>query len=230
MVDEYEALIKNKTWSLVPFSNAYKVVDNKWVFRLKQNTDGSIAKHKARLVAKGFQQTEGVDYFETFSPVVKASTVRIVLSLAVMHKWKIRQVDVNNAFLNGDLTEDVYMYQPEGFIDQQKPNHVCKLKKALYGLKQAPRAWYDKLKNCLIANWKFQNSKADISLFFKEVQGSMILILIYVDDILITGPDNGELEKFISEFSKTFALKDLGILSYFLGIEVSYAEDCIYLS
>ena len=148
----------------------------------------------------------------------------------MMHKWKIRQVDVNNAFLNGDLTEDVYMYQPEGFIDQQKPNHICKLKKALYGLKQAPRAWYDKLKNCLIANWKFQNSKADTSLFFKEVQGSMILILIYVDDNLITGPDNRELEKFISEFSKTFALKDLGILSYFLGIEVSYAEDCIHLS
>ncbi|KAH9680669.1 retrovirus-related pol polyprotein from transposon RE1 [Citrus sinensis] len=165
MVDEYEALIKNETWSLVPFSNAYKVVANKWVFRFKQNTDGSIAKHKARLVAKGFQQTEGVDYFETFSPVVKAST-------------------------------------PEGFIDQQKPNHICNLKKALYGLKQAPRAWYDKLKNCLIANWKFQNSKDDTSLFFKEVQGSMILILIYVDDILITGPDN----------------------------EVSYAEDCIHLS
>ena len=100
----------------------------------------------------------------------------------------------------------------------------------MYGLKQAPRAWYDKLKNCLIANWKFQNSKANTSLFFKEVQGSMILILIYVDDILIIGPDNGELEKFISEFSKTFALKDLGILSYFLGIEVSYAKDCIYLS
>ena len=102
------------------------------------------------LVAKGFQQIESVDYFETFSPVVKTSIVRVVLSLAVMHKWKIKQVDVNNAFLNGELTKDVYMYQPKEFVDQQKPNHVYKLKKALYGLKQALRAWYDKLKSCLI--------------------------------------------------------------------------------
>lgn len=106
--DEYEALIRNKTWTLVPFSPEYKVVNNKWVFRVKQNTDGSIIKYKVRLVVKGFQQTEGIDYFETFSHIVKSSTVRIVLSL-VMHKWIIKQVDVNNAFLNGELTEDVYM-------------------------------------------------------------------------------------------------------------------------
>ena len=104
MRDEYEALIRNETWSSVPSSDAYKVVDSKWVFRIKQNTYGSIAKYKARLVAKGFQQTEGVDYFETFSPIVKACTMRIILSLAVMNKWKIQQVDVNNAFLNGELT------------------------------------------------------------------------------------------------------------------------------
>ncbi|KAH9652499.1 hypothetical protein KPL70_027119 [Citrus sinensis] len=230
MRDEYEALLRNETWSLVPFSEAYKVVDSKWVFRIKQNTYGSVAKYKARLVAKGFQQTEGIDYFETFSPVVKACTVRIIFSLAVINEWKIRQVDANNAFLNGELTEDVYMHQPACFIDDKKSSFVCKLKKALYGLKQAPRAWYDKLKNCLISNWGFQNSRADTYLFFKEIQGSIILVLIYVDDILITGPDSGELEKFILEFSKTFALKDLGILSYFLGIEVSYADDCMYLS
>ena len=162
--------------------------------------------------------------------MVKACTVRIIFSLAVMNKRKIRQVDVNNAFLNGELTEDVYMHQSAGFIDEKKSSFVCKLKKALYGLKQAPRAWYDKLKNCLISNWGLQNSRADTSLFFKEIQGSIILVLIYVDDILITGPNSGELKKFILEFSKTFALKDLGILSYFLGIEVSYADGCIYLS
>ncbi|KAH9726634.1 hypothetical protein KPL70_008338 [Citrus sinensis] len=230
MRDECEALFRNKTWSLVQFSEAYKVVDSKWVFRIKQNTDGSVTKYKARLVAKGFQQTEGVDYFETFSLVVKACTVRIIFSLAVMNKRKIRQVDVNNAFLNGELTEDVYMYQLKGLINEKKSSYVCKLKKALYGLKQAPRAWYDKLKNCLISNWGLQNSRADTSLFFKEIQGSIILVLIYVDDILITGPDSGELKKFILEFSKTFALKDLGILSYFFGIEVSYADGCMYLS
>lgn len=156
MRDEYEALIKNKTWILVPFSPEYKLVDNKWVFRVKQNNDGSIAKYKTRLVTKDFQQTECIDYFETFSPVVKSSIVRIVLSLAVMHKWIIRQVDGNNAFLNGDLTEDVYICQPEGFVDSQKPNHVCKLKRALYGLKNALRAWYDKLKNLLISKWGFR--------------------------------------------------------------------------
>ncbi|KAH9679451.1 retrovirus-related pol polyprotein from transposon RE1 [Citrus sinensis] len=228
MKEEYEALIRNETWSLVPPPAEYKIVGNKWVFRVKQNSDGSIAKYKARLVTKGFQQTEGIDYFE--SPVTKASTVRVILSLAAMHGWMIRHVDVNNAFLNGDLTEDVYMYQPEGFVDEKRSGYVCKLKNALYGLKQAPRAWFDKLKGCLVANWGFQNSRADTSLFFNGKQDSMILVLIYVDDILITGPNSDELEKFISDFSKVFALKDLGRLSYFLGIEVSYAKNNIYLS
>lgn len=156
--------------------------------------------------------------------------MRIILSLVVMNKWKIWQVDVNNAFFNGELTEDVYMHQPEGFIDLKRPSYVCKLKKALYGLKQALKAWYDKLKSFQMINWGFQSSRADTFFFFKEIQGSMIFVLIYVDDIIITGPDSGELEKFISKFSKTFALKDLGILSYFLGIEVFYADECIYLS
>ncbi|KAH9671623.1 retrovirus-related pol polyprotein from transposon RE1 [Citrus sinensis] len=229
MKDEYDALMKNNTWILVPNTSEQKVVDNKWVFRVKYNTDGSVAKHKARLVAKGFQQVAGVDYFKTFSPVVKPATVRVVLSLAAMNGWKIRQVDINNAFLNGDLVEDVFMKQPEGFINVHKPGHICKLNKALYGLKQAPRAWFDKLKETLI-KWGFQNSRADTSLFLKKEKGSMIMILIYVDDILITGPNSKVLEDFISYFSSVFALKDLGSLSYFLGIEVSYYNGSIFLS
>lgn len=135
------------------------------MFRTKYNTDGSISKYKARLIAKGFHQTVGIDYSETFSPVVKSSTVRVVLSIVVMQGWKVRQIDVNNAFLNGDLIEDVYMIQPEGF--SLKDGYVCKLNKGLYGLKQALRAWYEKLKSCLV-RWGFNNSRADTSLFIKS--------------------------------------------------------------
>ncbi|KAH9751748.1 retrovirus-related pol polyprotein from transposon RE1 [Citrus sinensis] len=123
MQDEYEALQKNETWVLVPKESAGKIVGNKWVFRVKYNPDGSISKYKARLVAKGFHQTQGVDFFETFSPVVKQCTIRVILSLAVMHNWTVRQLDVNNAFLHGILTENVFMHQPEGFVHPQFPSH-----------------------------------------------------------------------------------------------------------
>ncbi|KAH9714416.1 retrovirus-related pol polyprotein from transposon RE1 [Citrus sinensis] len=229
MEEEYSALLKNNTWSLVPRSDGQKIVGNKWVYRVKHNSDGSLAKYKARLVTKGFQQIAGVNYFETFSLVVKSATVRVVISLAVMNQWQIRQVDVNNAFLNGELTEEVFMDQPAGFVDSQKPNFVCKLHKSLYGLKQAPRAWYEKLKGCLL-QWDFKNARADTSLLIKKTSSYMILVLIYVDDILITGPNSAELESFIAKFNVVFALKDLGTLSYFLGIEVLYGADCIYLS
>jgi len=121
----------------------------KWVFRTKYKADGSILKHKACLVAKGFLQTPGIDYLETFSPVVKAPIIRVLFALAVHFGWDIQQVDINNVFLNGELVEDVYMTQPTGFVDSNFPSYVCKLKKSLYGLKQAPRAWYLKLKYAL---------------------------------------------------------------------------------
>ena len=127
-------------WSLVPRTTDHKVVGNKWVYKVKYNIDASLSKYKARLAAKGFQQVVGVNYFETFSPIVKPATVRVVLALAVMNQWNIKEIDVNNDFLNGDLMEDVFMDQPAGFIDAQKPDYVCKLHKSLYGLKQAPRA------------------------------------------------------------------------------------------
>ena len=189
--------------------------------RAKYNTDGSVSKYKARLVAKGFHQTAGIDYSETFFPIVKSSTVRLILNLAVMKSWKVRQIDVNNAFLNGDLSDDVYMIQPEGFMS--KEGYICKLTKALYGLKQAPKVWYDKLKSYLTA-WKFFNSKADTSLL------GIIIVLIYVDDILVTGPDSALLEEFIIKLSKVFALKDLGLVAYFLGVEVCYTAHGMHLS
>ncbi|KAH9778887.1 retrovirus-related pol polyprotein from transposon RE1 [Citrus sinensis] len=229
MQDEYNALQKNGTWTLVPAETATKLVGNKWVFRVKYNPNGSISKYKAWLVAKGFHQTYGVDFFETFSPVVKPCTVRIVLSLAVMNCWPIRQSDVNNAFLNCMLTEDVFMPQPEGFTNSQFPNHVCKLHKAFYGLKQAPRAWYDRLKGSLV-QWGFRSSKSETSLFFKHIGCDVLIILVYVDDILITVSSNVYITEVISQLSSEFALKDLGDFNYFLGVEVTPSAEGLHLS
>ena len=128
-----------------------KIVDNKWIFRIKYHADGSIQRYKARLVAKGFQQTPDVDFVETFSPVIKPCTIRVIFTLAAAYNWDIQQVDVNNAFLNGDLQEVVYMNQPTSFVNAAKLDHVCKLQKALFGLKQAPRAWFGKLKQALLS-------------------------------------------------------------------------------
>ena len=140
MDTEMNAFLKNKTWSLVPYHPTMNLVGCKWVFKLKHKSDGSVDRYKARLVAKGFHQQPGLDYGETFSPVIKPTTVRTVCSLAVSKGWSIRQLDVNNAFLQGFLTETVYMEQPSGFINPAHPNHVCKLHCSIYGLKQAPRA------------------------------------------------------------------------------------------
>lgn len=147
MSDEFDALLRNGTWQLEPAPTNHNIVGCKWLFRIKRNPDGTISRYKARLVAKGFTQTHGVDFHETFAPVIKPQTIKIILTLALSQSWRLHQLDVNNAFLQGHLTEAVYMKQPPGFVDSQHPNHVCHLKKAIYGLRQAPRAWHDALKN-----------------------------------------------------------------------------------
>lgn len=145
----------NQTWELVLHDTPIKVVENKWVFQIKYNSYESISRYKVRLVAKGFHQTHGINYTETFSSVVKASTIRVIFGLAVLNKWVIRQVDVNNAFFNSILVEDAYMAQLEGFIDPNKPQRICKLNRTLYGLKQAPKAWFDRFKAAMISKWHF---------------------------------------------------------------------------
>ncbi|MCO5586091.1 hypothetical protein L7F22_040030 [Adiantum nelumboides] len=164
MDDEMDALVKNETWDLVRLPSGKKAIGSKWVYKIKCKSDGSVERYKARLVAKGYAQTKGLDYDETFSPVAKMTTVRLVIAMASMPGWKLRQMDVNNAFLNGDLEEEVYMIQPKGYEHPEFPYYVWRLKKALYGLKQAPRAWCEKITRFL-KKIGFKQSTVDHSLF-----------------------------------------------------------------
>uniref|UniRef100_A0A251TUQ9 Putative zinc finger, CCHC-type n=1 Tax=Helianthus annuus TaxID=4232 RepID=A0A251TUQ9_HELAN len=229
MHKELDALYKNNTWSLVPRPVNRHVVGSKWLFRTKYHSDGSVERHKARLVAQGFSQFPGIDYSHTFSPVVKASTVRIILSLAILNDWRLHQLDVNNAFLHGHLNECVYMEQPPGFINPNFPNHVCKLNKALYGLKQAPRAWFHRLSTFLISNG-FKCSRADPSLFIFKRDNCIMYLLVYVDDLILTGNQDNVLRSFINRLHNEFAIKDLGELNYFLGLEVTYTSNGLFLN
>lgn len=208
MQDEFDALQKNHTWDLVSLPPSREAIGCKWGFRVKENSDGSTNKYKARLVAKGFHQQPGFDYTETFSLVVKPVTVRTVLTIAVSRGWTLQQLDVNNAFLNGVLTEEVYMQQPKGF---EATNHslVCKLNKAIYGLKQAPRAWFEKLTAALL-QFGFTPSKCDPALFMLHAPTYCLLVLVYVDDIIVTGSSLSHVQNLITQLNQAFYLKQLG--------------------
>jgi histone deacetylase 1/2 len=229
MDDEYKALVDNKTWHLVPHKKGRNLIDCKWVYRIKRKADGTIDRYKARLVAKVFKQRYGIDYEDTFSPVVKASTIRLVLAISLSKGWSLRQLDVKNVFLHGVLEEEVYMKQPPGYENPSAPYHVCKLDKSLYGLKQAPRAWFAKLSSKL-QELGFLASKADTSLFIYIKSGIIIFVLVYVDDIIVTSSSNKAITSLLQDLSSTFALKDLGDLHYFLGIEVKRFNQGIVLT
>ncbi|RVW59275.1 Retrovirus-related Pol polyprotein from transposon TNT 1-94 [Vitis vinifera] len=192
MKEEIAALKRNQTWELVPKPRDVEPISCKWVYKIKRRTDGLIERHKARLVARGFSQQYGLDYDETFSPVAKLTTVRVLLALPANKDWDLRQMDVKNAFLHGELDREIYMNQPMGFQSQGHPKYVCKLRKALYGLKQAPRAWYGKIAEFLTQSG-YSITLADSSLFVKANGGKLAIVLAYVDDLIITGDDVEEI-------------------------------------
>ena len=195
MDEQIRALQQNDTGTLVPRPANTNIVGSKWVFRIKYLPYGSVERFKARLVAKGYTQVPGLDYTDTFSPVVKTTTVRDVLSIAVTNKWPLRQLDVKNALLNGTLIERVHMEQPPGYIDPRFLTHVCLLKKALYGLKQAPRAWFQRF-SLFLLTLGFSCSRADTSLFLFHQQSNLIYFLLYVDDIMVTGNNSSFIDSF----------------------------------
>lgn len=227
--EEFEALIKNGTWSLVPPKLGQNIVGCKWLFRIKRNSDGSISRYKARLVAKGFTQCPGIDFKETFAPVVRPQTIKVILTLALSKSWPMHQLDVNNAFLQGALQEDVFMAQPPGLKDSEHPNYVCKLHKAIYGLRQAARAWHDALKQ-FILSYGFHTSRSDPSLFLYTSGDIVAYFLVYVDDLLLKGNQSQFLQQFITALSQRFSLKNMGAPHYFLGIEFIPTSSGLFLS
>jgi hypothetical protein len=227
MDEEYNSLILNHTWKLVPLPPDRKPIDCKWVFRKKYTDTGEVEKYKARLVARGFTQVKGIDYHETFSPVVKFASIRTLLALAVQHSYIVHQMDVTTAYLNGDLEEDIYMTQPEGYV---KGDYVCKLQRSLYGLKQSGRAWYDKI-NTTFIKLGFSRSNADPSVYSRISRSEVLYVAIYVDDLMIIGNDLKAIAKLKDELSRLFKMKDLGNIHYILGIKMTHtAEGSIIMS
>ena len=180
----------------------------RWLFKIKHKADGSIERYKAWLVSKGYTQQAGLDFLETFSSVAKITSVRVLLALAAQNHWKLVQLDINNAFLNGDLEEDVYMKLPLGYPSKDKA-HVCKLNKSLYGLRQASRQWFNKFSTTILQHG-FKQSSADHSLFTRGTKSSFVSLLVYVDDIIIAGPCQAEIEKVKQLLQASFKLSVRG--------------------
>jgi len=229
MLEELNALEKNKTWDLVKLPTGKKAVSCKWVFTVKQTPGGKVERYKARLVARGYSQTYGIDYDETFTPVAKMNTVRTLISCAANFGWPLHQLDVKNAFLHGDLQEEVYMEIPPGYSKPEVIEKVCRLKKSLYGLKQSPRAWFDRFKRAL-CGMQYKQCNGDHTLFYRHLGRKITVLAVYVDDIIITGDDEREIIRLKENLSKEFEVKDLGQLRYFLGIEIARNPKGIILS
>ncbi len=219
MEAEYNSLQKHKTWALTKLPKDRKVVGCKWVFRIKRKADGSVDRFKARLVAKGFTQEEGIDYDEVFSPVARYTSVRTVLALANEYDMEIEQMDVQTAFLHGDLDEEIYMSQPEGFVERGKEGLVCKLQKSLYGLKQAARCWNLKI-NAHLLKLGYSQNQADHCVYCKRVGESVMILALYVDDLILISDSKELIQAEKKALSQQFEIKDLGPAHFILGIQI----------
>jgi len=225
---EIESIEKNGTWTLTTLPARHKPIGLKWVYKLKKNSGGEVFKHKARLVAKGYVQRQGIDFEEVFAPVARLDTVRMILAVAANRGWEVHHLDVKSAFLNGELEEEVYVSQPEGYTVKNKEHLVLRLSKALYGLRQAPRAWNIRLDKSL-KNLGFRRCVQEQAVYTRGEGRAAVVIGVYVDDLIVTGDDPMQIQAFKQQMTKQFEMSDLGLLSYYLGIEVSQQERCLTL-
>ena len=219
MRDEIQSMRHNGVWELIELPEGHRPIGCKWVYETKRDHKGKIEKFKARLVAKGFTQREGVDYEATFSPVSSKDSFRVIMALVAHFDMELHQMDVKTAFLNGDLNEEVYMMQPEGFMTNDSGKLVCRLKKSIYGLKQASRQWYLKF-HSVVASYGFVENKVDQCIYCKVSGRKFIFLILYVDDILLASSVLGLLHETKRMLSKNFDMKDLGEASFVLGIEI----------
>lgn len=219
MRSEMSSLMQNGTWSLVELPMGRKPIETKWVFTLKKDENGRIERYKARLVAKGCSQKFGIDYNDTFSPVVRYMTIRLVLALAVQWKMHLHQIDISSAYLNSDLHHEIYIRQPEKFVSRKYPNKVLKLHKALYGLKQSGREWYGRLDQVL-KSIGFERSENDPCLYKATMNDTLVLVAVYVDDLLIGCADESQVMLVKKLISEEFPVTDKGLLHHYLGIEI----------
>lgn len=217
--DEMDSILSNNTSVIVDLPQGSKPIGCKWVFRRKRATDGTILTYKARLVAKGYRQKEGIDYFDTYAPVARITSVRILLALASIFSLPVHQMDVKTAFLNGDLDEEVYMEQPEGFVLPGNELKVCKLVNSLYGLKQAPKQWHEKFDSALLSGG-FRYNNADKCIYSKSNSKYVVIICLYVDDMIIVSTTSEGVAETKKYLSSKFKMKDLGEVDTILGIKV----------
>ncbi|KAK2364611.1 cysteine-rich RECEPTOR kinase [Trifolium repens] len=228
MQEELNQFKRNDVWDLVPPPPSHQVIGTRWVFRNKLDENGIIIRNKARLVAQGYNQEEGIDYEETYAPVARLEAIRLLLAYACNMNFKLYQMDVKSAFLNGYINEEVYVKQPPGFENHEHPDYVFKLKRALYGLKQAPRAWYDRLSKFLIKNG-YSRGKVDTTLFIKRKGKDVLLVQIYVDDIIFGSTNPSLVKSFSSLMQGEFEMSMMGELTYFLGLQIKQLEEGTFI-
>ncbi|WKA11227.1 hypothetical protein VitviT2T_028751 [Vitis vinifera] len=226
---EIDSILQNHTWELVDLPPGCKPLSSKWIFKRKMKVDGSIDKYKARLVIKGYRQTEGLDYFDTYSPVTRINSIRMVLAIAALRNLEIHQMDVKTAFLNGDLDEEIYMEQPEGFSAPGQEKKVCKLVKSLYGLKQAPKQWHEKFDNVMLSHG-FKINECDKCVYVKDTEHGYVIVCLYVDDMLIVGSDDKMITSTKNMLNSRFDMKDMGLADVILGIKIKRTSDELILS
>ncbi|GJR97572.1 retrovirus-related pol polyprotein from transposon TNT 1-94 [Tanacetum coccineum] len=229
MQEELNQFISNDVWELVPNPMNMTIIGTKWVYRNKLDENGIVTRNKVRLVAQGYNQQEGIDYDETYAPVARLESIRILLAYACALDFKLFQMDVKSAFLNGFINEEVYVAQPPGFIGFAKPNHVYRLKKALYELKQAPKAWYDRLKAFLIKH-DYTMGMVDNTLFTKKKDPNLIIIQIYVDDIIFRSTCQEMCDDFGKIMHDEFEMSMMGELNFFLKLQIKQLEGGIFFN